>query len=220
MPELSYLKIFLDWTEVTRKLKDQEKGRLIDALVAYAKGDEDVDSRLTGNEVYVFPMFKLQIDRDNSAYSSRCESWRENGKKGGRPKKQKQSEENPKNQKVFSETKKRQDKDKEKEKEKDEEGNPPLSPLAPAEALAFSDSPELQAAFDDWLAYKRERREEYKPTGLKSLVTEIRKNADRYGSRAVADLIRECMASNWRGIIFDRLKAQTRNGGGWSFDDI
>ena len=117
MAELSYLKIFLYWTEVTRKLKDQEKGRLIDALVAYAKGDEDVDSRLTGNEVYVFPMFKLQIDRDNSAYSSRCESLRENGKKGGRPKNQKQSEEKLKNQKVFSETKKRQDKDKDKDKD-------------------------------------------------------------------------------------------------------
>lgn len=80
--------------------------------------------------------------------------------------------------------------------------------------------PELQDAFSDWLQYKKERREQYKPTGLKSLKTEVMNNADRYGEHAVAEVIRLSMASGWRGIIFDKLAEQTsqRNGRRNGFD--
>ena len=74
---------------------------------------------------------------------------------------------------------------------------------------------DLQSAFEAWLAYKTEKRQSYQPTGLQCLVTEIRNNAQHYGEAAVAKLIRECMASNWRGIIFDRLK----QGGGQAFSE-
>ena len=80
-----------------------------------------------------------------------------------------------------------------------------ITPLCPPQGeTGFGD--DLQSAFEAWLFYKTEKRQSYKPTGLKSLVTEIRNNAQRYGEAAVAQLIRECMASNWRGVIFDRLK--------------
>ena len=64
---------------------------------------------------------------------------------------------------------------------------------------------ELQGALEAWLFYKTEKRQGYQPTGLQCLVTEIRRNAERYGEAAVAALIRECMACNWQGIAFDRL---------------
>ncbi len=57
-----------------------------------------------------------------------------------------------------------------------------------------------------WLQYKKERRESYKPTGLQALVTEIQNNVDKYGESAVISLMHTCMASNWQGIIFARLK--------------
>ena len=65
---------------------------------------------------------------------------------------------------------------------------------------------ELQAAFDDWLQYKSERKEEYQPTGLKNLISEIRNNAERYGDAAVAAVIRKSISSGWKGIFFERLK--------------
>lgn len=65
--------------------------------------------------------------------------------------------------------------------------------------------PVLETAVLEWIAYKAERREAYKETGLRAMLSQIRNNADRYGAQAVADLIRTCMASNWQGIIFDRL---------------
>ncbi len=74
-------------------------------------------------------------------------------------------------------------------------------------------SAEMIEAVEAWLQYKRERRESYKPTGLKSLITQIQRKADAYGEAAVIALIRECMAANWQGIIFDRLQ-QNRGGYG------
>ena len=75
---------------------------------------------------------------------------------------------------------------------------------------------------EKWLQYKKERRENYKPTGLQALVSEIRNNVNRFGERAVIELIEKCMASNWRGIIFDKLKQpagqqtyQSRNNSGF-----
>ena len=67
-------------------------------------------------------------------------------------------------------------------------------------------SPALSAAFANWLQYKREKRQDYKPTGLQSLVAKVQKAAETYGEQAVIDLIGECMANNWQGIIFDRLE--------------
>ena len=82
-------------------------------------------------------------------------------------------------------------------------------------------SPALQDAFAAWIRYKHEKRQDYKPTGLQSLVTQVQKAAETYGEQAVIDLIGECMANNWQGIIFDRLKSgQAPRRGGNVFLDI
>lgn len=81
---------------------------------------------------------------------------------------------------------------------------PPLPPSTGGTGF----SPELQAALDSWVAYKAEKRQAYKPTGIQKLISEIRNNAARYGEASVIALINECMANNWQGIIFDRLKKQ------------
>lgn len=74
--------------------------------------------------------------------------------------------------------------------------------------------PELNSAFNDWLAYKKEKRQGYKPKGLQSLVAQIEKQVEVYGESAVAGLIVECMSNGWQGIIWDKLeKQQSRNGG-------
>lgn len=71
--------------------------------------------------------------------------------------------------------------------------------------------PVLRKAVGDWLAYKRERREAYKPTGLKSLMTQIERACALHGPEAVAELIHDCMASGYRGITFDRLERRSRD---------
>lgn len=67
-------------------------------------------------------------------------------------------------------------------------------------------SPGVRKAAEDWLKYKAERHESYKPTGLKSMLTQVQKAAAEYGDAAVTSVIRDSMASGYRGITFDRLR--------------
>ena len=93
-------------------LNDAERGRLFMACLEYSKSG--VAPELRGNERFVFPTIKGQIDRDAMKYETKSQALSENGKKGGRPKKQTEAEK----ANGFSESKKSQDKDKDKDKDK------------------------------------------------------------------------------------------------------
>ncbi len=67
---------------------------------------------------------------------------------------------------------------------------------------------ELTAAVTDWLAYKTERRQAYRPTGFKALLSQLDQYTACYGEAAVADLLRLCMANGWQGIVWDKLAKQ------------
>lgn len=183
-----------------------------DAICAYALTGilPDLD-KLPDSAAIAFELSKPNLD------ASRRKS--EAGKSGGR---QKQTESKPKanEKKIESKTEamaeRKQVQDKEKEQVQDKEQmlithHPPLPGASPA----------LQGAFAAWIRYKHEKRQDYKPTGLQSLVTQVQKAAETYGEQAVIDLIGECMANNWQGIIFDRLKSgQAPRRGGNVFLDI
>lgn len=105
-----YVMVFHDWPEATRMLGYQEKGCLIEAIVKYARGDDDWEELLKGNERFLFPMFQAQIDRSAAQREQAAQAHRASGKLGGRPR-------NQKNQNGFEETKKTYNKDKEEYKE-------------------------------------------------------------------------------------------------------
>lgn len=111
----SYIKVFFDWNEVTAELTDAEKGRLIGAMLAYARGDP---YQLPGNERFVFPAFKAQLDRDAAAYEEISEKRKQAGAKGGR---QKQANASICYQEQANPSKSSQDKDQDKDKDKDKE---------------------------------------------------------------------------------------------------
>ena len=75
-------------------------------------------------------------------------------------------------------------------------------------------SSEIISHIDDWLAYKDEKRQSYKSTGLKSLLTQIENNITAHGEKAVIHAITESMASNYQGIVWDKAKhfGGNRNG--------
>ena len=98
----------------TRKLSDAECGRLFRALLRYSAGEDVELINLQGREEVLFDVYSQQIDRDIQAYEASVMRNRENGSKGGRPRK------NPENPVGFSETQKTQDKDKDKDKDKDD----------------------------------------------------------------------------------------------------
>ena len=63
----------------------------------------------------------------------------------------------------------------------------------------------LSEKMKDWVTYKMERKEAYKETGIKSLISQVRKQSEQYGDEKVCNLIDECMANGWKGIIWDKL---------------
>lgn len=122
---MKYLKVFTDFADAMEELGDAERGRLFTAMLKYAETGAAPDFR--GNERFIWPVAKLQIDRMAAECEGRAKTSRENGSKGGRPKK---TQGNPKNPAGFSKTHKSQDKDKDKDKENIPSGNntPPTPP--------------------------------------------------------------------------------------------
>ena len=76
---LEYVPVFWDWIEVTGELNDQEKGRLIDAMVMYSRGG-DWQDRIKGNERYLFPAFQMQIERAREKSDKRADAGATGGK--------------------------------------------------------------------------------------------------------------------------------------------
>ena len=62
------------------------------------------------------------------------------------------------------------------------------------------------SAVQDWITYKKERRDAYEPTSLRNLLTMIENRVKQHGEQAVADVIRLSMSQRWRGIIWDRIE--------------
>ena len=67
----------------------------------------------------------------------------------------------------------------------------------------------LRGKIEDWLDYKWERKEPYKETGLKILMTRIENYTEKFGEEKIVELIDECMANNYKGIIFEKLDKQS-----------
>jgi len=75
---------------------------------------------------------------------------------------------------------------------------------------------ELDAVLCEWLTYKSEMRQPCGATALKNLVDTVRQQAAAHGDKAVADLIRLCMANGWRGIVWEKLEKSAGTAGGKS----
>lgn len=67
----------------------------------------------------------------------------------------------------------------------------------------------LKNTIISWLDYKLEKNDSYQEKGFKSLLTQIKNNVDKFGEDKVIEIITSSMASNYKGIIWDKLKNQT-----------
>ena len=77
--------IYLDYEEHFKLMSDEQLGQLIRAIIEYEKNKEV--PRLDGMVKMAFSFIKAQLDRDREKYEEKCAKNKENGAKGGRPKK-------------------------------------------------------------------------------------------------------------------------------------
>lgn len=85
--------LYVDTAPQFEMLSDEQAGRVIKAVFAYAGSGEVKD--LDGVEQFMFAGLKAQLDRDYKKWLKVCERNRENGAKGGRPPKPRETHENP-----------------------------------------------------------------------------------------------------------------------------
>lgn len=78
-----YFCAYHSYIESMEQLTDEERGRLFTACLLYSKTGKV--PQLIGNERFVFPAMKSQIERDIKNYEAFIKKQSENGKKGGRP---------------------------------------------------------------------------------------------------------------------------------------
>jgi hypothetical protein len=76
---------------------------------------------------------------------------------------------------------------------------PPHEPpqVPPEEPVQFPES--VSDVCEAWLDYKRQRREGYKPRGLKSFATTVEKAVAVHGAGAVRDALEQAMSDNYQG---------------------
>lgn len=72
--------------------------------------------------------------------------------------------------------------------------------------LNYSMSDFLLEKVREWIEYKVARKESYVEQGMKSLLTQISKEAQENGDMAVIDVIDLSMANNYKGILWDKIR--------------
>lgn len=217
---------FIFYTEYRDKIElldGEQTKQLILALIDYTEKGTEPEG--LGSIVTVaFRFIRDDIDRAKSKYQAAVE----NGKKGGAPKgnknavkrdstglEEKQEVETEQPKTTEDNLKQPKTRDREKNNLNDNvndnelnkrvpKGTPKETPDTLIEQYSFSEP--LASGVRKWLKYKAERRDSYKDTGLKALLSRIDNKAKEYGDIAVIELIDECMSNGWKGLIWDKLE--------------
>lgn len=200
---------YKSFDEAISMLSDEDQLAVYRAITKYGLYGEETE--LTGAAGAIFLLAKPQIDANNRRY--------ENGKKGGAPKgnqnatksKKKTTKEQPiNNQETTKEQPKEKEKEKEKDKKKDKEKGKGVRGETQTEMFerlitGRAVTHEMTDALREWVLYKQERREPYKEAGMTSLITQAVNKGAENGADAVCNVIRESMASGYKGIVWDRI---------------
>lgn len=208
---IEYFCCFHSYRRKIAKLSDQEVGRLFRALLAYSESGEMQE--LTGRESVAFDFIADDIDRAKEAYNAKCTQNKLNRSKQqpwttvddrGRPSTTVDDRGQPSTTVHKTKTKRKT------ETKTETKSITPPTPSQGESGEFDGMSEALVAAVQDWLAYKAEKRQGYKATGRRSLLSEIKNNVSTYGEEAVIAVIRQSMAANYQGILFAKLAERDR----------
>jgi len=90
MEQKSFI-LYFDLADMLQFLTIQQRGELFTAIFEYVKEGE-IQTNLDVPTQIVFTGVRSHLERDREKYIQRCEANKENGKKGGRPKKSEKTE--------------------------------------------------------------------------------------------------------------------------------
>lgn len=190
MNKVNSFTFYYDYYNLIDTLPIEDKSILLIAITDYVF--KDIEPILTGHNQAVFNTLKSQLNlsKNNSKRSKKNE-----------PK------ENRKENRKANQKETKLETGKKPNEEPEENKTSVLSFKFLISNFKFlKDRGLLRGKIESWIEYKEERKEQYTETGLKSLLTQIENNTKKYGDEKIINLIDECMANNYKGIIFDKLK--------------
>ena len=82
---MNYVKLHTDALLAYKRLSDTEFGRAVRAVLQYV--EDGTEPNLPGKESIMFDVLREQVERDRKSYDKKVAAQRENGSKGGRPRK-------------------------------------------------------------------------------------------------------------------------------------
>ena len=161
-------------------LSDAEAGKVLKMMAQYASSG-NVPDDVPAVSAILFQAIQEDMIYFDERYSARCEINRKVGKMGGRPRKG-----------ISKETDGLFEKPKDKDKNKDKNFI--------EKTISFSDDARMNEAITRWLAYKKERGQTYKPTGLKAFITRLGNLSGGNGEVALK-IVEQSMANNYSGVF-------------------
>ena len=219
--------LYHNYREQLEDLTDEQVGKLFSAIFDYEI--DDTVPEFTDKELkIVFKFIKPILDSDKEKYEKTCKKNKENIKKRWNKK-------NINNTNVYGGIQKDtivyenvpndtymindigymiNDNKKKRVKEKGEtSSHSPIEKKSKKEQYiefvqASSLSTKVQEEILEWLEYKKWK---YAEVGIKSLLTTVAKNVDKYGESAVCAVIVESMGNMWQGICWDKLDRKETN---------
>ena len=194
---------YKNYYELIKYLKNDEKLELYNAIFEYIFEDKEptFDGLLNG----IWINLKMPLDTSKNK-----------GNRGGRPTKKEEKKDNKKT--------KRKPNENQNETKRETNNNISTFLFLLSNNIYFhtEDKRLLREKIKEWIEYKNERKEFYKEKGMKSLITEIENNCKEFGDEAVIKVINKSMASNYKGIVFEKLSSsksnqKTKNEEQWEF---
>ena len=179
--------IYCDIIYTVEQLTDEQAGDLFKHLLRYVNDlNPQSDSVITK---IAFEPIKQALKRDLDKYESIRKRNSDNGSKGGRPTKPKETQKTQ----PFSKKPKKADSDSDSD----------------IDIVIESVKEDYKLAFDLWLKYKQEKKQKYTKTGIEQLV---KTNQDKYTPSEFTKVVEHSIAQNYSGLYEPKdMKNNTTN---------
>jgi len=195
--------LYYDYRGMCDALTDEQAGQLLKAIFAHEAGEQpELDGALKG----IYILLANQLDRDSEKYIKKCDKNKENAQKRWVDNTN-VCERIPPHANVCETVPKHADTDTDTDTDTDIKTQGAHTRTGDVFS-GRSFSPKMQDKITEWLKYKTEKRDTYKPTGLTAFLSQVENQLKKHTEDDVCALIDECMAANWKGIIWDKIKSR------------
>lgn len=191
MNNIKSFSFYRNYFELIKYLPNEERLKLYDAMMEYIFEDKEPVLKDLCNGIWINLKMPLDTSKNNAG-------------RGGRTKKE------PEEIKIEKKPIKNRKETDNKTEKKTNNISYFLFLISNNKYKYIEEDNNIYKKIYEWLEYKEQRKQKYTEIGLKSLLTQIDKKIEDYGEQSIINLISECMANNYQGIIFDKLKSTNK----------